>query len=56
MCLKACGYELMDLAHLHELKEPMELSTQSIILEALLRYAGFSHKLWGKADSFTSES
>ena len=46
----------MDLAHLHELKEPMELSTQSIILEALLRYAGFSHKLWGKADSFTSES
>ena len=56
VCLKVCGYELLDLAHHVHLKEPIDFSIQSMILQALLRYAGFSHKVYDKCDSFVSES
>ena len=50
--LKRFGYELLDLAHLLYLIEPLKISVQSVVMQALLKHAGFSHKLWDKADSF----
>ena len=38
-----CGSELMDLAHLLDIKNPEATGVQSTILEALLHYGGFSY-------------
>jgi hypothetical protein len=53
--IETCGYELLDLAHVLTLREPLKISIQNVIMEALLRYAGFSHKVWGKADRYIGE-
>lgn len=51
------GQELMDLAHLVEIKDPgpEETGVQAIVLEALLRYGGFTHKAYAFQDTFESE-
>ena len=40
------------MAHALTLREPLKLSIQNVVMEALLRYAGFSHKVCNKADRF----
>ena len=42
------GSELMDLAHLLDIESPEKVTVQCIILEALLRYGGFSYNEFGK--------
>ena len=49
------GHELMDLAHLVEIQSPKETSVQSVILEALLRFGGFTHKVYNYDDTFEGE-
>lgn len=42
--IECCGAELMDLAHLVDWDYPTLTRVQGVIIEALLRYAGVSHK------------
>lgn len=42
--IEACGAELMDLVHLVEWDYPARTRVQGVLLEALLRYGGISHK------------
>lgn len=53
--LQTCGSFLLDLAHILTLREPLKISIQNVIMEALLRYAGFSHQVWGKSDRYIGE-
>ena len=46
--IENCGSELMDLAHLLNIEMPERTRVQSIILEALLRFGGFSYYEFGK--------
>ena len=50
------GAELMDLAHLVEVEVPSKIPVQSIILQALLRHGGFSHKIYDLNDSFKGKN
>lgn len=50
-----CGHELMDLAHLVTISFPEDKTkVQSVILEALLRYGGITHKE-NECDTFEGE-
>ncbi len=42
--IESCGAELMDLAYLIEWDYPARTRVQGVLLEALLRYGGISHK------------
>lgn len=46
--IENCGSELMDLAHLLNVETPERITVQSVILEALLRFGGFSYYEFGK--------
>lgn len=48
--IESCGSELMDLAHLLDIDTPERTSVQSTILEALLRFGGFSYYEFGKGN------
>ena len=49
------GQDLMDLAHLVEVTQPVAVSVQSIILEALLRYGKIQHKVYNHSDLYEGE-
>jgi tetratricopeptide (TPR) repeat protein len=53
--IEVCGRELVDLAHVLTLKERPKLHIQNVLLEALLRHAGFSHKVWRKSVCYIGE-
>jgi len=47
--------DLMDLVHLVEITEPLTISVQSIMLEALLRYGKIQHKVYNRSDLYEGE-
>ena len=53
--VEIAGNELMDLAHLIDCTSPSNCMVQATLLEGLLRYAGFSHKLYNFEDSYEGE-